>query len=121
MARRPEDVQIQVVMSEEMRRDLGKAALTHQDDVERDRLMSRGPMLAYLAKWFLSRPAAEQLDMIREGKRLLEGGAARPARTMAPAAVRGPFPLRGKSDGDPADADGGDQPPRKVSRVKRAR
>lgn len=123
MARRPEDVQIQVVMSEEMRRDLGKAALTHQDEVERDRLMSRGPMLGYIAKWFLSRPREEQLEVIREGKRLFEGGGPAPAaEPMRIVALRGKRPYSpGQPDGQPSDVDLPNQPTGVKARVKRGR
>jgi hypothetical protein len=80
MARRPEDVQIQVVVSAELRKALGKAALVHQDDVDRERLMGRGPMLGYIAKWFLALPQAEQLKVIQEGKRLFDAGSVPPDR-----------------------------------------
>jgi hypothetical protein len=83
MARRPEDVQVQVVMSAEMRKALNKAAMAHQDDIDRDRLMGRGPMLGYVAKWFLARPPAEQLRIILEGKRLFDGGSVAPDRCEA--------------------------------------
>ena len=78
MPRKPEDVQVQLVMTDEMRRDLGKAALQHQDEIDRFRLMARGPMLVYIAKWFLGLPTADQLAVVKEGKRLMEGG--RPRR-----------------------------------------
>ena len=72
MARKPTDVQVQVVMTKRMRKALGRAALMHQDDVPRDRMMDRGPMIRYVMSWFLERPPNEQLAVLLAGQAAYE-------------------------------------------------
>ena len=102
MARKPTDVQVQVVMTKKFRKALAKAALQHQDDVPRERMMDRGPMIRYVMSWFLEQPAEEQIAIILAGQEAYEAGYGvedEPPTSPASARDVGPHP------GDRADDD----------------
>lgn len=90
MARKAEDVQIQLVVPASLRRAIQKAALDHQDDVDRERLMNRGPMITYVMRWFLTLPKSDQLGVILAGKAIEDAekeGVEPPKGRSRPAAV----------------------------------
>ena len=64
MARHPDDVQVQVLMTPEMRKALAKTVLANQDDVPRKKLMDRGPMILYAMSWFMAQPKEDQLAIL---------------------------------------------------------
>lgn len=111
MARRPEDVQVQIVMPPEMRTEIDEALLKLRDSVPTERLMDRGMMLRFLARWFLSLPRDEQLQAVLAGKAAKEIGeatASRPTKKTRGRALaaRKVDPKRlGNPQGEPATAE----------------
>lgn len=63
-------------MARALGQELKKLAVDMQDYVERDRAMDRGPMLAYLARWFYALAPGVQATILAEGKRLSDSDAA---------------------------------------------
>ena len=78
MARHPDDVQVQVLMTPEMRKALAKTVLANQDDVPRKKLMDRGPMILYAMSWFMAQPKEDQLAILLKGKAEFDAKFARP-------------------------------------------
>ena len=68
MARRVDDVQVQLSMPSSLRAKLGKTALDHQSHVPSDRVMDRGSMILYALAVFLELPPEEQLQTLLKGK-----------------------------------------------------
>lgn len=60
--------QIPVALPPQVIRDLQMAAIRLQEDVPRERAMNRGPMLGYVARWFLKLPLDRQLEIVLAGK-----------------------------------------------------
>lgn len=72
MGRRAGEKPVQFSLSAPAMAALDIAASYHKSDVDRDRPMNKGPMLAYVARWFVSLPREGQLEVILAGKELTE-------------------------------------------------
>lgn len=75
MGRRAGEKPIQFSLSAPASAALNIAAAHHEGDLDRDRPMKKGPMLAYVARWFLSLTRESQLDVIRAGKAMVDADA----------------------------------------------
>lgn len=75
MAKRSDERKILISMSSETLDRLQIAAIDLKKDVPRRRVMERGPMIAYLCRWFLELDRETKLRVILAGKALDEGGA----------------------------------------------
>jgi len=65
--------QTPIALPPERIRELHRAALDLQPYVPRDsREMTKGPMLGYIARWFLTLPPEEQLRVVLAGKQLAD-------------------------------------------------
>lgn len=70
MAHKADEKQFPVAMRPDAIRELQKVAIDLQEYVPRSRAMNRGPMVAYVARWFLSLPMDAQLRIVRAGKEM---------------------------------------------------
>jgi hypothetical protein len=68
MGHRAGEKQIPVALPPDVIRELQIAAIKMQADVPRERALNRGPMLGYVARWFLTLSAQDQLRVVRAGK-----------------------------------------------------
>ncbi|WP_165073281.1 ubiquitin family protein [Paludisphaera rhizosphaerae] len=73
MGTKANERQTPIALPPETIRELHRAALTLQPYVEREgRELTKGPMLGYVARWFLAQPLAEQLRITLDGKRIAD-------------------------------------------------
>lgn len=71
MATRDGEVRVQVPLTTELARQMDHLAVELRPYVEdRDRAMQRGPMLAYLARWFYGLPRGTQGEILNQGRSL---------------------------------------------------
>jgi len=124
MARRPGDVQVQIVMPPEMRTEIDEALLKLRDSVPTTKLMDRGTMLRFLVRWFLDLPRDMQLQAVLAGKEIAEEGVSQAAEELLdevnPRTTKGARVVgvrdrsRSTPDSQPSDASPSNPPSRKV-------
>lgn len=101
MGRRAGEKPLQISTSAGVLRALRIAAVRHQEDVQRERLMNVGPMSAYVLRWFAGLPGEAQLRVILNGKALAERDAVEGALTLGEGLLEGIEDLIGEAKAPP--------------------
>jgi len=84
---------LQCWLPPEKRKGLTRVSLDLGDDVERERVLKPGPMIGYIARWFLTLPRARQLEIVLAGRKI-EINEPKPGQPPS-----GPPPVSGNPDG----------------------
>jgi len=61
---------LQCWLPPEKRKGLTRISLDLGDDVERERVLKPGPMIGYIARWFLTLSRARQLEIVLAGREI---------------------------------------------------
>lgn len=89
MARKEGEKPLQISVTPKLMSDLKVAAARLEHLVPRKRLMDRGPMLAYVARWFAALSPEDQLGVILRGKEMAEQDVLDGAVELGKAAIGG--------------------------------